>query len=172
VNPTVADPRYLTSTRLTTPDHAIATIASGAAHANIASLCTRVHRSIDYEWGVTGVRTSAAEALAAGRGVCQDYAHIMVSACRVAGLPARYVSGHLAGEGGSHAWVEVLHPNPRQPGTWIAEGWDPTHDRATNANYLVVAVGRDYADAAPLSGTYEGGGVTNTLAVHKCLGIS
>jgi transglutaminase-like putative cysteine protease len=171
VKPTVADRRYLTSTRLTAPDRAITKIASGVSHADIASLCTRVRSSIDYEWGVTGVRTSAAEALAAGRGVCQDYAHIMLSACRVARLPARYVSGHLAGEGGSHAWVEVLHPNPRQPGTWIAEGWDPTHDRPTNANYLVVAVGRDYADAAPLSGTYQGAGITNTLAVQKRLGI-
>jgi transglutaminase-like putative cysteine protease len=171
-NTTVVDHRYLASTRLTAPDDVIADIASGATHQDVAALCARVHGSLDYKWGITGVRTTAADALAAGRGVCQDYAHIMLSACRVAGLPARYVSGHLSGEGGSHAWVEVMHPHPTQAGSWIAEGWDPTHNRATNANYLVVAVGRDYADAAPLTGTYEGRGVTNTLAVQKHLDLT
>jgi transglutaminase-like putative cysteine protease len=93
----------------------------------------------------------------------------MLAACRVAGMPARYVSGHLTGEGGSHAWVEILHPHPHRPGSWIAEGWDPTHNRRTNSDYLVVAVGRDYADVAPLSGTYDGKGATNTLVVNKRL---
>jgi transglutaminase-like putative cysteine protease len=84
-------------------------------------------------------------------------------------MPARYVSGHLTGEGGSHAWVEVLRPDPHRRSQWTAEGWDPTHNRRTDADYLVVAVGRDYADAAPLSGTYEGAGTTNTLSVEKRL---
>ena len=91
----------------------------------------------------------------------------MLAACRLVGLPARYVSGHLVGEGGSHAWVEVLHPRPRRQGTWRAEDWDPTHNRRTNTDYLVVAVGRDYADVAPLSGTYKGRDASNTLAVKK-----
>lgn len=169
---TVVDRRYLRHSRLTGPDDVMTELASGAGGPDVASLCSRVHRSIDYEWGVTGVRTTASEALVGGRGVCQDYAHIMLTACRIAGLPARYVSGHLKGEGGSHAWVEVLHPHPYRPGTWIAEGWDPTHNRRTNADYLVVAVGRDYADAAPLSGTYEGEGAINTLTVDKRLDLT
>jgi transglutaminase-like putative cysteine protease len=167
-----ADPRYLRPTRLTAPDDAIVELASGAGGADVAALCARVHQSMTYAWGVTGIRTTAADALAGGRGVCQDYAHIMLSACRVAGLPARYVSGHLTGEGGSHAWVEVFHPHPSRRATWIAEGWDPTHDRRTDAAYLVVAVGRDYADAAPMSGSYKGTTATNTLAVRKRLDLA
>jgi transglutaminase-like putative cysteine protease len=165
------DRRYLRPTRLTAPDRTIAEMVSQTKGGDVASLCARVHRSITYEWGVTGVRTTAAEALAAGRGVCQDYAHIMLSACRATGLAARYVSGHLTGEGGSHAWVEVLRPHASRRGTWIAEGWDPTHNRRTTANYLVVAIGRDYADAAPLSGTYEGSGTTNHLVVRKRIDV-
>jgi transglutaminase-like putative cysteine protease len=169
---TVVDRRYLRHTRLTTPDEAMTKLASGSSGLDVASFCARVHRSLDYQWGVTGVGTTASEALAGGLGVCQDYAHIMLTACRIAGLPARYVSGHLTGEGGSHAWVEILHPDPHRRGTWMAEGWDPTHNRRANADYLVVAVGRDYADAAPLSGTYEGKGATNTLAVDKRLDVT
>ncbi len=59
-----------------------------------------------YGWGVTNVETTAAEALRLGQGLCQDYAHIMLAICRAANLPARYASGHLLAEGGSHAWVE------------------------------------------------------------------
>ena len=65
-----------------------------------------------YAHGVTGVKTTAAEAFALRQGVCQDYAHVMLALCRACGLPARYVSGHLLGEGGTHAWVEVLLPDP------------------------------------------------------------
>jgi transglutaminase-like putative cysteine protease len=166
---TVVDRRYLQHTRLTAPDDVMAELALGVGRPEVASLCSMVHRSIDYGWGVTGVRTTASEALAGGRGVCQDYAHIMLTACRIAGLAARYVSGHLTGEGGSHAWVEVLYPHRYRRSTWVAEGWDPTHNRRTNADYLVVAVGRDYADAAPLSGTYKGEGAINTLTVDKRL---
>ena len=169
---TLVDQRYLRHTRLTAPDEAMTELVSGAGGVDVAALCARVHRSLDYQWGVTGVRTTASEALAGGLGVCQDYAHIMLTACRIVGLPARYVSGHLTGEGGSHAWVEILHPNPRRRTTWTAEGWDPTHNRRVNGDYLVVAVGRDYADAAPLSGSYEGKGTTNTLAVEKRLDVA
>lgn len=100
------------------------------------------------------MRTTAAEALAAGRGVCQDYAHVMLAVCRILGLPARYVSGHLLGKGGSHAWVEVLKPAPGLR-TSVADAWDPTHDRRVGIEYLTVAVGRDSADVVSLSGTYD-----------------
>ncbi len=63
-----------------------------------------------YEFGPTSVRTTAAEAWSLGRGVCQDMAHVMIAMCRTQGIPARYVSGHLLGEGASHAWVEARDP--------------------------------------------------------------
>lgn len=169
---TTLDRRHLRPTRLTGGDGILTEMARSTSGRDAAALCETVYRSIDYEWGTTGVRTTASEALAGGRGVCQDYAHIMLSICRALGLPARYVSGHLAGEGGSHAWVEVLQPHPFRRGVWIAEGWDPTHNRRTDADYLVVAVGRDYSDVAPLSGTYDGPGVSNVLAVDKRLSVS
>lgn len=165
----VVDRGYLQATRLTGAEGGVAELARRGDHPDVATLCERVHRSLDYEWGITGVGTTASEALAGGRGVCQDYAHIMLAACRAQGRPARYVSGHLAGDGGSHAWVEVLHPHPYCPTRWVAEGWDPTHNRRAGSDYLVVAIGRDYADVAPLSGTYDGTGTTNTVAVDKHL---
>ena len=168
---TVADPRYLRPTALTTADAAVGALGASTAgdRAGPAALCARTHRSLSYQWGITGVRTSAAEALAGGRGVCQDFAHVMIAACRAAGIEARYVSGHLVGEGGSHAWVEVLLPHPRRPDRRIVEAWDPTHDRRTDDRYLTIAVGRDYADVAPLSGSYIAPGVTGQLTVHKRL---
>lgn len=160
-------PRYLRPTPLTRADEAVLALAAGTAEP--AEICRRVHGALTYEWGITGVHTPAAEALAGGRGVCQDYAHVMVAACRAVGIEARYVSGHLVGEGGSHAWVEVLRPHPQHPDRRIVEAWDPTHDRRTDPGYLTVAVGRDYADVAPLSGSYVGDGTAGRLTVGKRL---
>ena len=70
--------------------------------------CAYVHGALVYAHGKTSVTTTAAQALACGSGVCQDYAHLMIALCRAVGLPVRYVSGHLLGEGGTHAWVEVV----------------------------------------------------------------
>jgi transglutaminase-like putative cysteine protease len=160
-----SDARYLAFTDLTAPDDGVASLAQNG-DADPAAICGRVHGALTYEHGITGVQTTAAEALAGARGVCQDYAHVMVSVCRLLGIPARYVSGHLLGEGGSHAWVEVLRPD-RAGSSWTCEGWDPTHDRRTGTGYVTVAVGRDYADVAPISGTYDGAGVGGTLSVTK-----
>jgi transglutaminase-like putative cysteine protease len=118
--------------------------------------CDLAFHTLRYEWGITNVRTTAVEAVAAGRGVCQDYAHVMLALCRAAGLSARYVSGHLIGEGGSHAWVEVVVPDPCRPGQAQAVAFDPTHNRRAGWGYMTVAVGRDYADVAPTSGRYDG----------------
>jgi transglutaminase-like putative cysteine protease len=106
-----------------------------------------------YRPGVTTVETTATQALASGQGVCQDYAHIMLALCRLCGLPARYVSGHLLGEGGTHAWVDVLLPG--RPQESVAMAFDPTHGREAGLSYVTVAVGRDYRDVAPTSGTYR-----------------
>jgi transglutaminase-like putative cysteine protease len=116
-----------------------------------------VYQSMTYRYGVTAVRTTAAEALAIGAGVCQDYAHVMLSLCRACGLPARYVSGHLLGQGGTHAWVEVLLPTHDGTGDAIAHSFDPTHASRGGLGHVTVAVGADYLDVAPTSGTYLSG---------------
>jgi transglutaminase-like putative cysteine protease len=116
-----------------------------------------VYQSMTYQHGVTGVRTTAAEALALGQGVCQDYAHVMLALARACGLPSRYVSGHLLGEGGSHAWVEVVLPTKDGTGDAIASTFDPTHASRGGLNYVTIAVGGDYSDVAPTSGTYVSG---------------
>src|SRR4030081_906684 len=93
-------------------------------------------------------------ALNLGKGVCQAYAHILLAILRVLNVPARYVSGHLIGEGAPHAWVEAFIE--RGAGAVEAVGFDPTHARRTRIDSLTVAVGRDYADVSPTSGTYSG----------------
>lgn len=157
--------RWLTPTPLTTPDEPISWLARPVASA--ADICARVHAAMSYRSGVTGVRTTAAAALLGGVGVCQDHAHVMIAACRQAGIPARYVSGHLVGEGGSHAWVETLERG--RDGGWELHAWDPTHDRRAENGYLTVAVGRDYADVAPVSGSFRGPGVRSRLTSTKQL---
>ncbi|HEV2027633.1 MAG TPA: transglutaminase family protein [Candidatus Dormibacteraeota bacterium] len=113
-----------------------------------------VYQSMTYQHRLTGVRTTAAEALEIGSGVCQDYAHVMLAACRACGLPSRYVSGHLLGQGGSHAWVEVVVPTKDGTGDAIASTFDPTHASRGGLGYVTIAVGGDYSDVAPTSGTY------------------
>lgn len=155
------DPRLLSMTPRTQPDAAIETAAlelgrTGKRELELAdAINTWVHRAMKYELGSTSVRTIAAQALEDGKGVCQDYAHIMLSICRLLGLPALYVSGHLLGEGGTHAWVEVVLP--ARDGSGDAEAWalDPTHGRRARPTYISVAVGADYGDVAPTSGSYR-----------------
>ena len=162
--------RMLSPSALTEPDAAL----TAAAHRLLDSgdtgfdLADRVNAwvagTMRYRHDVTSVRTTAAEALAAGAGVCQDYAHVMLALCRLCALPARYVSGQLVGEGGSHAWVEVLVPTTDGSGSFVAIAFDPTNDRRAGSRYLTVAVGSDYADVAPTYGTFSGpvGGVLTT----------
>jgi len=128
------------------------------------ALMAAVAGALVYERGATDVRTSADVALALGRGVCQDFAHLMLAACRCLGLPARYVSGYLYtppnadAELASHAWVDVY---------LAGQGWlalDPTHNAAQSGHYVRVAVGRDYADVPPTRGVFKGN-ASETLAV-------
>jgi transglutaminase-like putative cysteine protease len=116
------------------------------------ALMSCVHATMQYEPRATGVHTAAAEALRKRRGVCQDFAHVMIGLCRSLKIPALYVSGYLASETASamHAWVEVFVPGV---------GWralDPTHARQADERYVKVAVGRDYADVPPVTGAYKG----------------
>jgi transglutaminase-like putative cysteine protease len=150
--------QFRAETILTAIDYRIAAQAQALAaqHPTPQGLAeainTWVWQTMRYGWGVTNVDTTAAEALALGQGLCQDYAHIMLAICRAAGLPARYISGHLLGEGGSHAWVEVLLP--AADGQFVAMPFDPTNHRRANLGYITIAVGRDYRDVAPTSGSF------------------
>lgn len=112
-----------------------------------------VSQTMQYKSGVTHVQTTAADALEIGAGLCQDYSHVFIALCRAVGIAARYVSGHMLGEGGSHAWVEVL---VTQHGQCKAIGFDPTNARVPNLGYTVVALGRDYNDVPPTSGRFIG----------------
>jgi transglutaminase-like putative cysteine protease len=150
---------YLTPTRYA-PGHTMihelaeASVVVGNKMATALALMTAVHQAIQYERGATDVKTTADEALQLGKGVCQDYAHVMLAASRLSGLPARYVSGYLyspdAPEMASHAWVDVFVTD---------YGWrslDPTHNCPQDARYVRVATGRDYADVPPTRGMYKG----------------
>ena len=112
-------------------------------------LCAKVHDYFTYTPGETNVMTTAGEAFATGKGVCQDYAHVLIVLCRMAGMPARYVSGLFVGEGASHAWAEVW-----MDGLWY--GIDPTHNRLTDETYLKLCIGRDYSDCPLERGVFSG----------------
>lgn len=122
-----------------------------------------IHRNFKYQPGVTTVSTPLSTVIAERRGVCQDFAHLMLCILRTQGIPARYVSGYieptdptvaggaeLIGAAASHAWIEVGLPD----GSWW--GIDPTNDQCAGERHVIVAVGRDYHDVAPLRGSYKG----------------
>jgi transglutaminase-like putative cysteine protease len=109
----------------------------------------------------TDVGTTAQQVLEQKKGVCQDFAHLLLGLCRSVDIPARYVSGYiysgtanraLRGAQASHAWVEVFVPGFG----WL--GLDPTNDQMSDERYIKVAIGRDYTDITPLRGTYRGEG--------------
>lgn len=121
-------------------------------------ICRAIGERIEYLPGSTNVTTTAAEAWALKKGVCQDITHLALGALRSVGIPARYVSGYLhpqpdaeIGEtvsGESHAWVEWFC------GAW--NGWDPTNLIEIGDRHVTVGRGRDYGDVAPLRGVYAG----------------
>lgn len=155
----LTDQRLLEPTRLTAPDEALRELAADLRRTGLEgedlalAACRRVYELMSYAHDVTGVRTTAAEAFAQRTGVCQDYAHVLIAVARCLGFPARYVSGQLLGEGGSHAWVEVILPAASAAHARVLS-LDPTHGCPTGMTYLTIAVGRDYAHVAPVSGTY------------------
>ena len=132
-----------------------------------AAVFQLVYDHLRYLPGVTEVTTTAAQAWAAGAGVCQDHAHAALGALRRAGIPARYISGYLhpsidpvvgeTVEGESHAWVEYWD------GDW--RGYDPTNAIEPGERHVVVARGRDYSDNPPLRGIYSTEG-TSELFVN------
>ena len=151
------DPALATPTALTACDAALREAARvlRAEHedpfALAAAINAYVFAEMIYTAGATDVETTATAAFTTRRGVCQDYAHVMIALARRVGLCARYVSGHLLGEGGTHAWVEIIVPAGAGA---IVLAYDPTHGRQVDMRYVIIAVGRDYSDVAPTSGVF------------------
>ncbi len=159
---------YLSPSRFARPSPALAafTEANGLGRgddplSSLLELSHRLHTAFSYEPGSTAVDSPIEHILETGSGVCQDYTHVMIAIARGWGVPSRYVSGYIhregapgeqTPEGASHAWAEFLLPNL----DWL--GIDPTNDTLADHRHVRVAVGRDYADAAPTRGAVFGGG--------------
>ena len=134
---------------------------------SLRTLNTHLYQSLRYRPGMTDAGTTVEQFLKFKEGVCQDFAHLMISVCRAAGIPARYVSGYietdpvlgpdgepldtaLIGATASHAWLEIFSPN----GLWI--GFDPTNNCLESERHVQIGIGRDYADVPPLKGIFQG----------------
>ena len=164
----VPDYVFLRETDLTRPSAAIHGFAEDVAAApdldRLHGLMTAIRDRVEYVTGVTHTATSAADAFAAQKGVCQDHAHIFISSARVLGFPARYVTGYLIideedASAAHHAWAEVRIDNLGWVGFDVANGVCPTE------NYVRLACGLDYQYASPIRGTRRGGGEED-MAVH------
>ncbi|TXH91039.1 MAG: transglutaminase family protein [Rhodoferax sp.] len=152
-------------------DYAAPSFVPGARALDAAlDLVQRMHHDFTYESRSTEISTPAQQALAQRKGVCQDFAHIAVACLRSMGLPARYVSGYLltqplpgqprlVGADASHAWASVYLPDLPEGQRWV--DLDPTNNRwgwgSPGADYVTVALGRDFGDVSPLRGVIQGG---------------
>ena len=154
----------LVNSPLTKPPKDLASFAKkeAAKHSSPAdaarAISAYISSKMTYQFGVTEVHSTAAEAWKEKKGVCQDITHLVLGALRSVGIPARYVSGYLhpsldavVGEtvrGESHAWVEWF------AGSFV--GHDPTNDRDISDRHVIVGRGRDYTDVPPIRGVYDG----------------
>lgn len=137
----------------------------------IAQQCNSyIFENFTYTKGITNIETTVDEILTLKKGVCQDFAHILLQLLRTAGIPSRYVSGYicpnesgLRGEGATHAWVEIYTPNQG----WL--GLDPTNNIWTMDNHVRLSVGRNFNDCTPIKGTFKGL-ARQTLSVSVSIG--
>ncbi len=162
---------FLRDTPLTQPDPTIIAFGQDVAAREerplerLHALTSSLHREIAFDTDPTHVHTTAAEAFALKRGVCQDLTHILIAAARSLDIPARYVSGHLKRSDGlveqsaGHAWAEAFVPDLG----WV--GFDPTNGLCVTEAHVRVAIGLDYLGAAPVRGSRYGGG-EERLAVN------
>lgn len=143
-------PMYRFETELTRYDESMSNLipSSDNFFERMMELTRRIYYEIYYTPKSTSINTTAKEAYAMKKGVCQDFAHIMLAVVRHLGYSARYVVGMMSGEGETHAWVEVY-----EQGKW--HGFDPTNNRPVNNQYIVIAKGRDYKDCAVDKGTFS-----------------
>jgi transglutaminase-like putative cysteine protease len=173
---TVPDVVYLRRTITTQPDAALINVAERVSkQPNVLKLAhdlmAEVHEKVVYLVGASDVQTTAAEAFAAKRGVCQDHAHIMVTVARHLGIPARYVTGYLvtgvgASSSAAHAWAEFLVPDLG----WV--GFDAANGQCPTEHYVRVASGLDAASVAPVRGTRRGGSGPEHMRVEVRVEIS
>jgi transglutaminase-like putative cysteine protease len=165
-------PTHLTAADELLTEFAASSLRESRRTSDFLALAEAIRASVRYCTGSTAVTSTAREALAQGRGVCQDHAHLFLACCHVAGVPARYVSGYIDSgsthRAESHAWVDV----------WLEEdafsGWisiDVTHAQLQSEAMCRLAVGRDYESAAPVRGIRRGGG-TESLAVDVSVSTS
>ena len=110
-----------------------------------------IYDRMEYVPGSTGIHTTAGEAFSQRKGVCQDYAHIMIAICRFLSIPACYVTGFMTGEGASHAWVAAADIREN---CWYEI--DPTNNRWVDENYIMVSCGMDASDCIMNRGIYCG----------------
>jgi transglutaminase-like putative cysteine protease len=162
---------FLRPTRLTEPGRPLAELAAardaqgGSGLDKMHRLTSAIHSRMTFDTGKTVPDTTALEAFTAGHGVCQDFAHILITVARSVGIPARYVSGHLFRRDGAemqeagHAWAETWLENLG----WVA--FDPSNGICADDAYIRIASGLDYRDAAPFAGARRGGG-TEELSVE------
>ncbi len=171
----LAPPRDLAASRMSEPTPLVPLSDAARAYAAplfvprrdwlqaVAALMHAIHREFEFDPEATTVSTSVDEVLEHRRGVCQDFAHLMLACLRAHGLPARYVSGYLLtepppgqprliGADASHAWVAAYSPRCG----WVE--FDPTNDQLADARYITLAWGADFADVVPLRGVILGGG--------------
>lgn len=157
---------YRYTTGYTKPGEALQAYAAGFHFSQNMGNCAKavvlmesLYRDFSYVQGVTDIGTTAEEALKLGKGVCQDYSHILIALCHMHRIPARYVVGMLCGEGLSHAWVEVC-----DDGFWI--GLDPTNNLMVGEQHIKISSGRDYGDCRINQGVFTGlGGQTQEISV-------
>jgi transglutaminase-like putative cysteine protease len=129
-----------------------------------------IKREFAYKKDATSVRTTVDESIRLRAGVCQDFAHVLVALCRLAGIPARYVSGYIfsgqegavLGADASHAWCEAYLGKHG----WV--GFDPTNDTLIDDRFAKIAVGRDYRDVSPVRGIYKGAS-RSTMSVNVAM---
>jgi transglutaminase-like putative cysteine protease len=149
----------------------------------VQGLMGLVYHEFAYEQQVTEVSSTVSDVIEARRGVCQDFAHVLIGLCRAIDIPARYVSGYIVsfdqqqsqhpgdmqqsqssgpayrGSGASHAWAEAFTP------THGWRGFDPTNNLVASTHHVKMAIGRDYRDVSPTRGAYRGGAAEH-LTVH------
>ncbi len=149
-------PKTLPSVEIT--EFGAATPQEGTPLDQALILSQRLHSNMSYIPGVTSAESSAAESFSIGAGVCQDFAHLLISLLRNRGIKARYVAGLVMGTGETHAWCEVY-----SEGVWY--GVDPTHNNLVQRGYIKLAHGRDARDCSVSRGIHRGGAVFHTTEV-------
>lgn len=156
-------PVYLKQTPITEPDDSLKEYAqelstsfnSGDTYEKALYFSKEVHNWMTYEKGSTNIKTNATTAFKNRKGVCQDFAHILIGLLRYEKIPCRYVAGVMAGETATHAWVEFFTNN-----RWY--GIDPTNDLLVDDNYVMFARGRDYHDTLVNKGIFYGVNINQT----------